>query len=417
MKENKTNIFRKREINSQKSDFNRIFRSNSQLHYKDISNYNYEHRIRLNPSGEYNTHDIRYNVPSSHVKHYLQKSDYLSKSTTSMTSFENAEVESKIASHTQKQKYQKLLSNDKHINELCSNKNKEIREEINKKKQKLKKELTRIINDAILFSKKNNPVKSMLPENINEIVDKAKKETQDLSLSLNISNLSKISSITGTTKKPKKIEFLSLIGVDMENMKYNHININIDKAWKFIQKIAKGRNIEDILRYKVVNAIMSMTEKKASEKAKKIYEKLAIYRNYMNKKKEEERKKKEKENEEKYNELLKKNPKELIRQKMMKSLSQKKVFNKIEKIKPKAKKFKRFRKSQSAVFTPGYKRVTKYNSYRDVDKIINFIDTSHKDSQSKLCKDHFMNIQMTKTMDIKMKNIIRRNEIILKQDI
>ena len=102
---------------------------------------------------------------------------------------------------------------------------------------------------------------------------------------------------------------------------------------------------------------------------------------------------------------------------MMKSLSQKKVFNKIEKIKPKAKKFKRFRKSQSAVFTPGYKRVTKYNSYRDVDKIINFIDTSHKDSQSKLCKDHFMNIQMTKTMDIKMKNIIRRNEIILKQDI
>ena len=417
MKENKTNIFRKREINSQKSDFNRIFRSNSQLHYKDISNYNYEHRIRLNPSGEYNTHDIRYHVPSSHVKHYLQKSDYLSKSTASMTSFENAEVESKIASHTQKQKYQKLLSNDKHINELCSNKNKEIREEINKKKQKLKKELTRIINDAILFSKKNNPVKSMLPENINEIVDKAKKETQDLSLSLNISNLSKISSITGTTKKPKKIEFLSLIGVDIENMKYNHININIDKAWKFIQKIAKGRNIEDILRYKVVNAIMSMTEKKASEKAKKIYEKLAIYRNYMNKKKEEERKKKEKENEEKYNELLKKNPKEIIRQKMMKSLSQKKVFNKIEKIKPKTKKFKRFRKSQSAVFTPGYKRVTKYNSYRDVDKIINFIDTSHKDSQSKLCKDHFMNIQMTKTMDIKMKNIIRRNEIILKQDI
>ena len=37
----------------------------------------------------------------------------------------------------------------------------------------------------------------MLPENINEIVDQAKKETQDLSLSLNISNLSRISSIRG----------------------------------------------------------------------------------------------------------------------------------------------------------------------------------------------------------------------------
>ena len=135
--------------------------------------------------------------------------------------------------------------------------------------------------------------------------------------------------------KNKKIEFLSLIGVDVENMTYNHININIDKAWKFIKKLAKGRNIEEILRYKVVNSIMSMTEKKASEKARRIYEKLEIYKNYMNKKKEEERKKKQKEEEEKYNELLKSNPKELIRQKMVKSLSQKKIFNKIEKVKKK----------------------------------------------------------------------------------
>ena len=254
----------------------------------------------------------------------------------------------------------------------------------------------------------------MLPENINEIVDKAKKETQDLSLSLNISNLSKISSITGAGKKPKKIEFLSLIGVDVENMTYNHININIDKAWKFIKKLAKGRNIEEILRYKVVNSIMSMTEKKASEKARRIYEKLEIYKNYMNKKKEEERKKKQKEDEEKYNELLKSNPKELIRQKMVKSLSQKKIFNKIEKVKKKDKRDKGIKKSESGLFIPGFKKVTRLNSYRDVNKIIRFIDQSKKDSQSKLCKDHFMNIQMTKEMDINMKNMLRKNEILIK---
>ena len=59
----------------------------------------------------------------------------------------------------------------------------------------MKEKLTRIINDALLFSKKNNPVKSMLPENINEIVEKFRKQSNEVNMSLNISNLSKITSI------------------------------------------------------------------------------------------------------------------------------------------------------------------------------------------------------------------------------
>jgi len=249
----------------------------------------------------------------------------------------------------------------------------------------------------------------MLPENINEIVEKAKKETLDMSLSLNISNVSKISSITGSNK-PKKIEFLSLIGVDVDNMKYNHINIDIDKAWKFIMKLSKGRNVEDILRYKVVNSIMSLTEKKASEKAKKIYEKLKIYKNYMNRKKQEEKIKKGIEDEKKYNELLKTNPKELIRQKMVKSLSQKKIFNKSQ-IRNKTN--KKLIRSKSAIFT-GQKKVSKLNSYRDCDKILNFIDSSNKNSQSKIYKEHFLNIQMTKDIDTHKENLMKKNEIYLK---
>ena len=200
----------------------------------------------------------------------------------------------------------------------------------------------------------------------------------------------------------------------MENMKYHHININIDKAWKYIKKISKGKNIEELIRFKVVNAIMSMTEKKASEKARQIYDKLKIYKNYMNKKKEDERKRKQMEEEEKYKELLNKNPKELIRQKMMKSLSQAKTFNKIDNTKKKDMKEKKLRKSQSVALLPGNKKITKYNSYRDVDKIINFIDSSNKDSQSQFCKEHFVNIQMTKEMDINKKNILAKNEIYLK---
>ena len=344
MEENKNNQSNRKERNVQKNDFNKIHKSNSQFFYKQISNNDYDNRISLNPSGENGSHDIRYHYPSGHVNSYIEKCDY---NTIAYNSFNKAEKEMNIDQHIKNQKYQNLLKKDKEIRNLCKEKNKEIKKEIDKKKHNLKQSLIRIINDALLFSKKNNPVKSMLPENINEIVEKAKKETLDMSLSLNISSVSKISSITGSNK-PKKIEFLSLIGVDVDNMKYNHINIDIDKAWKFIMKLSKGRNVEDILRYKVVNSIMSLTEKKASEKAKKIYEKLKIYKNYMNRKKEEEKKKKGIEDEKKYNELIKTNPKELIRQKMVKSLSQKKIFNKSQ-IRNKTN--KKLIRSKSAIFT------------------------------------------------------------------
>ena len=407
MEENKNNLSNKKERNIQKGDFNKIHKSNSQFFYKQIANIDYNNRISLNPAGEYGNHDIRYHYPSGHINNYIEKSDY---DNIAFNSFNKAENESTIEKNLKNQKYQNLLEKDKQIKNLCKEKNKEIKEEIDKKKQNLKQSLTRIINDALLFSKKNNPVKSMLPENINEIVEKAKKETLNMSLSLNISNLSKISSITGSNK-PKKIEFLSLIGVDIDNMKYNHINIDIDKAWKFIMKLAKGRNVEDILRYKVVNSIMSLTEKKASEKAKRIYEKLRIYKNYLNRKKQEEKKKKEIEEEKKNNELLKTNPKELIRQKMVKSLSQRKIFDKNQ---IRNRNNKKLIKSKSAIFTPGQKKVSRLNSYRDVDKILNFIDSSNKNSQSKLCKEHFLNIQMTKDIDIRKKNLLKKNEIYLK---
>ena len=134
----------------------------------------------------------------------------------------------------------------------------------------------------------------------------------------------------------------------------------------------------------------------------------------MNKKKKKKKKRKGKEEEKYYKELLKNNPKELIRQKMVKSLSQPKLFDKMKNNNKTFGKNKKLRKSKSAFFIQGEKKVARLNSYRDVDKIINFIDSSHKNSQSKLCKEHFLNIQMTKNMNINKKNLMRKNEIYLK---
>ena len=358
-----------KEKNTQKRDIFKKCNSNSQNHYKNISDYNYDHRIKLDPAGETHTLDIRYQFPLNHVQNKLIKSDYLTqrkfnKNINNKSAFEKADIQSKINLYTKKQKYQTLLKKDKNITNLCNIKNKEIKSQLDNRKIKLKNELTRIINDALLFSKKNSPVKSMLPSNINEIVENFKKQNKEVNVSLNITNLSKISNLGDS--KPKKNEFLTLLGVDLENLTVNHVNIDIDKAWDFVLKWSKGRNIEDILRLKVVNAIMGLTEKKASEKARSIYEKMEIYKKYLEQKENEERKKKQKEEEEKYEYLRRNNPNELIKQRMMKSLSQPKLFNKdedkiknknlkkIQSLKNKIKK-KKMHKSESATFTTDYK--------------------------------------------------------------
>ena len=311
-----------KEINSQKRDLFITYRSNSQVHYKDISSFDYEHRIRLNPSGEAKTMDIRNQIPVSHIRDSFVKSELsCPKNNNQATAYEKAEIEEKINFHSINQKHQNLLRREKKIKNRCHKININIKQKFETRKQRLKNELTRIIKDALKFSKKNSAVRAMLPDNINDIVAQVKKETQDLSLNLSrISRISRVSSL-GMNSVLEKNDFLNSLGVDMENLNVNNVNIDIDKCWNYIVKIAKGRSVEDILRYKVVNTIMNLTEKKSAEKAKKIYEKLDIYKRYMAGKKKEELRKK------KMQELKKEREsrvdiKEYIKQKMFKSLSE-----------------------------------------------------------------------------------------------
>ena len=103
-----------KEKNTQKRDIFKKYHSNSQNHYKNISDYNYEHRIKLDPAGETNTLDIRYQFPLNHVQNKLIKSDYLTqrkfnKNINNKSAFEKADIQSKINLYTKKQKYQTLL--------------------------------------------------------------------------------------------------------------------------------------------------------------------------------------------------------------------------------------------------------------------------------------------------------------------
>ena len=426
MEESKSNyVLIPKEKNTQKHDLFITYRSNSQFHFDDKTPYNFDHRIKLNPSGEPKSLDLRNHFPTNQVRNSFIKSSQFGSSQNILsneTAYEKAEIELNINNYASMQRHQNLLRKYKKIKNNCHKVRLDNKKKLETKKLFLKKELTRIIKDALLFSKKNSAVRAMLPDNINEIVEKVKKETRDLSMTLNLSRMSRISKVSsiGMYTLFEKNDFLNSLGIDVENLNENNINIDIDKCWDYIVKMAKGRKIEDILRYKVVNVIMNLVEKKSSEKAKKIYEKLDIYKRYMAGKKKIENERKEME-EEKKEQALKSNVKEFITQKMYKSLSERKNFvtekpDKNKQIifgKKIVKKFNKQKRAESAriVAPENKKKFKKLNAYNDVSQIISFIDGSRKNSQSKLCRKHFENIQITKNMDKSLKKMIEKNEI------
>ena len=214
-------------------------------------------------------------------------------------------------------------------------KNNEIKSELDFRKIKLKNKLIQIIRESLIFARNNSPVGAMLQSTVAEFFDQIKAEPDNsLTFSLSYESTKTINEKRLKTensrkiKKKKKNEFLKSIGVDVENLTVNNINLDIDKALEFISNWGKGRNIEDILRLKVVNSVMSLTEQNAAQKVKYINRKYNKFKEKKMKEKLELLKKKKEEEEKRLEELRQMDPREIIRGRMKESIGQKGILKK-----------------------------------------------------------------------------------------
>jgi hypothetical protein len=307
-------------------------RSNSLFQYRPIANQEYSSRISLDPVGEKKLY-LNIQKNPGHNFNVFYKTNYLEES-KSLRAAKRADLQSEMNSHIKKQKYQILLQKDFFIKNTCDKKNKEIKTEFNERKMKLKNKLIQIIRESLIFAKNNSPVGAMLQSNVHEFLEKIKTEPDNSLISVSMESTKENNEKTKTEKsnkikKKQKNEFLSLIGVDVENLSINHINLDIDTAWNYILRWGRGRNIEDILRMKVVNSIMSLTEQSAAEKVKHINQKYEKYKAQRNREKMEKLKKKREEEEKKLEELRQMDPREIIREKIKDSLGQKSNIRRI----------------------------------------------------------------------------------------
>ena len=302
--------------------------SNSLLHHKETANKRYDERISLEPSGELKF-EHRGQIPTSHIKEIVYKTNYLNEINT-IKSFDKANHESDINSQIRKHKHQLLLEKDLHLNAICQAESREIKLQAENRKKLLQEELKTIIQDTLVFAKKNSPAASMLPPGVYEFFENMKENEPDNN-TMTISNNSRTSRNLPKNKKfekKSKNEFLTLLGVDVDDLSKDNVNVDMEKAWDFMMSWSKGRNLNEIVRYKVVNSIMSLTEQKASEKAKELYGKIELYKEHKKKERRDALRKK-REEEKKKREMLKTiDPGELIKLRMRESLSQPKILQK-----------------------------------------------------------------------------------------
>lgn len=144
----------------------------------------------------------------------------------------------------------------------------------------LEEDIVNIISHALRFTKKNNPLKAMISNDLNEKIQmrlqKNKRASSSSSLNRSLGSLMNISVVsTGGENRYESNKFLKALGLDLQNLHPDNIHINIDYALDQISKwrLVDKSKIRNLIRMRVINEISSVEERRISSKVKKINDK------------------------------------------------------------------------------------------------------------------------------------------------
>lgn len=152
-----------------------------------------------------------------------------------------------------------------------------------KEKIQLEKDIVNIIAHALRFSKKNTPLTAMISNEMNEQLLKLGKERRMSSkssgnLNKSIGSLINTSNLSGNsnTIKYDSNRFLKALGLDVNNLRPDNIQINIDNAISQIEKwrLVDKSKLRDLIRMRVINEISSIEERRTVQKLRGLNEKL-----------------------------------------------------------------------------------------------------------------------------------------------
>ncbi len=414
--------------------------SNSNFFYKDNTTIN--DRIDLKHNPEY-SFQIRHHI-MNHLRPHLavkenphsclevntnniRTSKNIYNSNDTYNAFDKAITESYKTDKILKEKHKILEDKRTQISTMVNDRNKLSKERMEVEKQNLKEVLTRIIKDTLKFSKECTPMISMMPTKLTQTIGQIKQDRRGvLNISSGSLNLSLRSNTSNTSaKKYESNAFLKALGLDLNNLNPNNINIDIDKAFDFIQNWkVKNDDIAQVIRFKVVNEIMNVEERRSVQKIKKINSKINFYL---------ERKKQSK-----INNAIKKDDSASISSIDKGSfLDTQRKFNnsKFERKTKSSSKTKGSRRG-SRLTSPNVKATSpsigknrfrknemyqkkdknknkkvKLNAYKHVDKVLGYINNSENLRDNEKLVEHFSNIKYNKYCDIMTKKLMKKNEI------
>ena len=260
--------------------------SNSYFMYKDPLSVENPPEISLHPYIK--NLEVNNNLPI----HFLNKTVSIKskvQSDLNETAFDRAEREVQVHIDNERKKAQKFDEGTYFIaHEMEKRKNEDIIKE-DMEKLNLENKLRKLIHDTLKFSKKNTPLIAMMPQKFTDALNQIKKDRAGMKKKggsvLNLSsdgslNLSfRSSNSAGSVTKYESNAFLKALGLDLNNLMPGNINIKIDQAKIFIDKwsVKDKSKIDQIIRYKVVNEIMNVEERRSVQKLARINKRLKSY--------------------------------------------------------------------------------------------------------------------------------------------